>query len=82
MALATNLETGLRNAVNAGIGVYKLAQEKLAEVQTQLNQGYSSLVSRGAADQSADVAKLRSLLDQGLTAVKDGQGKLEGLLKK
>lgn len=82
MALSSTIESGLRDAVNAGLGAYKLAQEKLLEIQKQLNTGYSDLVAKGAADQSAEVAKLRGLLDQGLASLKDAQTKLEGALPK
>ncbi|MBX7057367.1 MAG: hypothetical protein K1X75_04830 [Leptospirales bacterium] len=82
MALSPNIENSLRDAVNAGLGAFKAAQEKLNDIQSQLSKGYSDLVSKGAADQSAEVSQLRGLLEQGLGSLKEAQTRLETLLKK
>jgi hypothetical protein len=83
--MAAQMETTVRDTLNAGLGLVKSLEQnvevKVAEIRAQIGAGYTELVSKGAADQSEGVVKLRSLLDQGLAQVKDVRTKIEGVLK-
>lgn len=82
MAAFETIETGARDALNAGLGLYKTVETQLRELQSTVTTNYTQLVTKGAADQSEPVVKLRSLLDQGLAQVKDVQSKVEAGLQK
>lgn len=77
---APALETALHDILNTGLGLLKSAEEKFGELRVQIETNYAELIARGAADQSETTAFLRGSLDQSLSAVKDGQTKVESLL--
>ena len=75
------IETGAKDTLNAGLGLFRTVEEKLAEIQGQIVANYNGLVSKGAADTSEPVSKLRNGLDQAIAGVKDVQTKVEAQFK-
>ena len=75
------MDQQLQNALNAGLGLYRTAEEKFQGLREQIEQGYTELVAKGGTDQSENAGKLREILNQGLSQVKDLQGKVEAALK-
>lgn len=65
---------------NGPQSLVKSAEEQFTSLRTQLEKGYEELVAKGAADQSEQVVQLRGLIDQGITSVKDLQGKVESTI--
>jgi len=82
MAAFDTIETGARDALNAGLGLAKTVETQLRELQSTITINYTQLVSKGAADQSEPVVQLRTLLNQGLAQVKDVQSKVEASFQK
>ena len=66
---------------NGPEGLLKSAETTLNDLRAQIEKSFEELAARGAADQSEQVVQLRSLLDQGIGAVKDIQSKVEGTLQ-
>ena len=70
------IETGVRDTLNAGLGLVKTIEEQFSSVQSQVENGYTDLIAKGAADKSEGVVKLRVMLDQGISQVKEAQTKV------
>ncbi len=72
----TNVESGVRDVLNAGLGLFQTVSAKVENVQKDILSSFNSLVSRGASDKSELAQKLRGGLDKGLTVVKEVETKL------
>jgi len=70
MAQAIQVENGLKDFLNASLGLFQALNARIDAAQKDLLSGYNALVSRGAADKSELAQKLRGGLDQGLSLVR------------
>lgn len=84
-----DIENGARRLLNAGIGVAKTIEEQVNEFSTNFGQNveqakkdavkaYDDLVLKGAKDSSPDAQNIRKSFDDGVTAVRKLQAKVEG----
>lgn len=85
MAVLDDIENGARKLLNAGIGLSKTIEEQVAELGTNIEkakvdaaQAWDDLVLKGAKDNSPEAANVRAKFDEGVTAVRKMQAKVEG----
>ncbi|MCB1308076.1 MAG: hypothetical protein KDK30_07850 [Leptospiraceae bacterium] len=82
MITVENIENSARDALNAGLGLYRTAESKFAELRGQIEKNYSDLVARGATENAEPVVQMRRYLDEGISTVKNLQQQVEGTFKK
>lgn len=75
------IEKNLHDVLNAGLGLFQTVQGRIDLLQKDIVTSYEGLVSRGAADKSAVVEKLRETVDQGFNAVRELQTKAPSAAK-
>ncbi|MCB1323802.1 MAG: hypothetical protein H7A21_12260 [Spirochaetales bacterium] len=80
-AQTQTIENGARDLLNAGLGLFKTVEESVNKFKADLEKSYNDLIKTGAGDTSEQAVTLRKYLDQGISAVRDAQGKVEGLVK-
>ena len=75
------IETGVRDTLNAGIGLAKTIEETVTKTIADIEAGYKELVAKGAPEGEQLIAKVQGLVDEGVAQVKDTQAKVESYMK-
>jgi len=79
-----DIENGARRLMNAGIGVARTIEEQVNELSSNIEnakndavKAYDNLVLKGAKDNGPDAQNVRKTFDDGVTAVRKLQAKVE-----